>query len=597
MTWTRLVYGTSVILALLTQLTIYQGANRTVVKSVDVVELMEGARERLMPFGDHIATNILIYEQALWRPMATTNTWQLGGDSNRTYLAFNGLQSCTVQVVNSSSYIPDGTNVASFWRWFDEEPYWFGDDGESVPGTVQDGLNSDQVWQLDAIQTGRTYSVNMWGETNEVPAYVYIPHTTAVGVYNQQKALEWIDSAILGVITGYVDHEAAVAGVFTQQDYSIPTLTTSSVWTRLHLPCIWTNISRSVTNTCTNWVDSWTNSLGNQTNVTRIGTNAAWNVSTNITTNYTFTTGAICTTNMLWERYRVMQYLRWTKQDATYYHEYPTWTNSEFATGTNLYWGDTYPETNYTITTESPWALNTPLWEPPAYPSDFPEWWDFSATNGPPGGWWAPLETPVFDDTADLGSYSSTTGRPCREASLTAINLKYQSYASEAWYLYYGYYRWVFTKAQHLEGHTTVNQRRSCPVIQMPANIGQIPVTADIYGKIMVSGDNIWTATPTKYTFRTNLVAGADVTTTTSNAFTWIGPALTPAFDLFTPTNVYFHTSWYSWANAPVSIDGIYDGFASNGVWNLAAGYQSYRRAEVIGNGVILKWTFSRCRP
>jgi hypothetical protein len=296
--WTRLVYGTAIITAL-AGTAIYYGATRSVIRPIDIVELSEGANERLMPFGYSLVTNTLIYEQARWTVDPSTNRWQLG-TNQMPYLVFDGLATVTDRFINVSGIASQANERIWANGDFMDGSWYFWWSYLSVPGPEDFLADEDHhpQWTISCVQTGRTFGYNHnEADSNELPAYVIEVHPRGVGVYNAGSTLDGIDASLLGVVPRYVDHEAAVAGVFTGA--AIPMLTCSSVWTRLQLPYIWTNVSRTITNTYTNWVDSWTNATG-VTNVIRIGTNQAWQCSTNITTNYVFTTGAICTTNMLW---------------------------------------------------------------------------------------------------------------------------------------------------------------------------------------------------------------------------------------------------------------------------------------------------------
>jgi hypothetical protein len=569
MIWTRLIYGTAICTALVGT-AIYYSSPRAVIKPIDIVELHEAAYERLMPFGYALATNTVIYEQPQWTVDPSTNRWQLG-TNQIPYLLLSGITTVTDRFVGVTGIVNQGEEQALIWRYEYGGVTYFWGSGSSVP-FVDDFVAIVDQWTVSVVQTGRTHSIDGYtGSTSEVPAYVMDVHPQGVGVYNNKATLDRIDAMLIGVIPSYADHEQAVFGAFTNS--TVPMLTVSSVWTRLGLPCIWTNISRTVTNTMTNWVDSWTNEAGAVTNVTRIGTNAEWLAETTLTTNFAFTTGQYCTTNMLWERFRVAQYLRWTP--ATW-----GWTNSVRKTWTNVVYSFVYSVDQYNTGGDYYYWLP----EPP----DFPAWWNLSGIGT------SPSNTPAIDDL-ELGSSSTNaianTG-PLRSFTTSGdagllqfttatfggrpVNPQYYSVPGQdviqgwgnAAYPWWDYLHYVYTSGHWQWGNNILITVESSPYLMVPYNITNAPVTCDLY------------TTPGWPGYaRRILTNGIDMSGIRGS--NWIGGPVSATNDIFAVTN-YPYSGGYN-------TNGI-------GAWRVTWSASASTPA-MTPHGAVLKWQFTRCPP
>jgi hypothetical protein len=594
MIWTRLVYGTA-ILAALTGTAIFYGNDRAVVKAVDIIELSEATNERLMPFGYKLATNTIYFKQLKWiADGSNTNRWTSGNGMNgsqQAYLKYDGY----TQQSNSFINVEGIANSNSVDSWYANNA-WEGDEGylDLVSWAEWVFLPEGHVfaengWIVDLQTTGMTWIV--WeGATNIVPAYVFdVKPARSVGYRNSKSTLDAIDAALLSVIPSYADHEKAVNGNFTNNTSTIPMLTVSSVWTRLDLPYVWTNISKTADVAFTNWVDTWTNDTGSITNVDRIGTNAVWNISTNISTNYTFTTGPICTTNMLNERHKVASYLKWTVMPA------PVWTNVTEYYGTNLVW----PATNWTEFAEDgpigyQWRMVAPGLTEPNYPA----WWNYSLSNGPPGAWWAPAQTPLIDDAVSLTD-TKTNGLSALYPSKTfTTSGSYSKFQVGGWawwgWPWYNTFIYNFKHGESIGGTNTLTVRKPCPAVKMPYNIGGITVTGDVY--VSINSSPLY-----QFPGLTNIISAkiltADMTAPSSNSFWWIGDPMEITNDLFTATNYPMSGGYQGpfeyWWGYDQADGGAY--VFSSASWGTSWG--STRTQYYQGKRVILKWSFSRCKP
>ena len=540
--WSRLVYGTAVILAIAGGTAVYY-TPRPVIKPIDIIELVEGAHERLMPFGYTLATNTLVYVQSEWAVDPSTNRWQ-SGSNQLSYLTFVGLTSLSTQFINVAGIAIPRTTYGGWDAW-DFGGLWFPSWDGPVPGKYNTWLSGDNQWQVDVVQTGRTLI-----DGQEYPAYVVDPHPIGVGTINSSAALAYVDAIISTVIPQYADHEKAVDGMFTNQ--FIPMLTVSSVWARLDLPFVWTNISKTVTNVPI----TWTNLFDGSSTIT-IGTNRDWMISTNITTNLTFTPGPIVTTNMLQERFKVLSYLRWTPGRV------PGWTNSTLTMLTNS--AAVHADQIYQY--ESP---NPPPWDF----TNFPAWWDFTEEAGPPGDFFEPTESDLIDDQVEPGEWDTALSTnlssgvaPYKTFSTDGLFKKYQSLdiykleGSPGWVaLFQLEFRDTFT--------TTVHYVKSSPSLLMPYNIAKIPVTGDVYLAL---------SSP----MPTNVVITSSMTGSQSNSYIWVGDVFTiENEDLFTSTN-YQYGLVEEWWPTPHW-------------WGVSWGAQA--DASVAAYRSVLKWSFSRCR-
>jgi len=572
MTWTRLIYGTA-ILAALSGTAIYYGGGRTVVRSIDIIELNEAANERLMPFGYRLATNIVSVQQPTWSTDPTTNRWQ-SGSNQIPYLVYAGIQTITLTNINVTGIVSQATSGNVDWDADITPGAWYGWwSGSPVPDVDDFYLHGAlSGWDISLVQTGRTLIDGL-----EYPASILDVHPVGAGVYNAGSTLAWIDQVLINLIPLYVDHEQAISGVFTG---AIPMLSVSSVWNRLNLPYVWTNVSRVVTNTYTNWVDSWTNEAGTATNVVRIGTNAAWNLSTNITTNYKFTSGTVCTTNMLMERYRIAAYLRWTKGQT------PTWTNSVQNTWTDVI---------YTNNGWQGWHHNIVDYyhgygERPD-PS-LPAWWEYDATNTWNAPWYLPTTTPTIDDTetGTLITTNVTSHRPERQFASVGHFRKSQFYTDTYYYDHYSD-QWEFWYLFHQGGTNFVMRYDSTARVTVPYNIAGISVTGDVYFTTATGG----------------VYRGISSSMTASNlSLIYTSAVVTVSNDLVSATNypisqyvgsgdqwpgwdggTYWpwpNESGYSWPNDTVYNWGV--------KWNIAT--QTW---WIDTSSVVFKWEFLRCRP
>jgi hypothetical protein len=557
MTWTRLIYGTA-ILAALSGTAIYYGGNRTVVRSIDLIELNEAANERLMPFGYRLATNIVTVHQPTWTVDPATNRWQ-SGSYQIPYLVYAGIQTITLTNINVTEIVSQATSGNVDWDADTTPGAWYGWwSGSPVPDVDDFYLHGAlSGWDISLVQTGRTLIDGL-----EYPASILDVHPVGVGVYNAGSTLAWIDQVLINLIPLYVDHEQAISGVFTG---AIPMLSVSSVWNRLNLPYVWTNVSRVVTNTYTNWVDSWTNEAGTATNVVRIGTNAAWNLSTNITTNCTFTSGTVCTTNMLAERYKVASYLRWTKGTT------PTWTNS-----VRLTWIESIYDTSGDFTRNDYQSYEG---HPPP---TFPAWWDFDATNTYSAPYYLPTTTATIDDT-ETGSLITTNIAPHRpERQFVAFG----SIRKSQWYedFYYPGFRqeYGYWALYHKAATNTVTRHESSVRVVVPYNIAGITVTGDVYMTTVTGG----------------VYRGISSSMTASNmSLIYTSAVFALSNDLFAATNypVNEHTGiGYEWPD----YGGTYWPWPNEGVgYNWGAKWSVSEDWWVDTSSVVFKWEFLRCHP
>lgn len=541
--WTRLVYGTAVILAIAGGTAVYY-TTRPVIKPIDIIELVEGAHERLMPFGYTLATNTLVYVQSEWSVDPSTNRWQ-SGSNQISYLTFVGLTEMSNQFINVAGIAIPGTTYGGWdvWELGDE---WFPTWDGPVPGKYNTWLSGYTQWQVDVVQTGRTLI-----DGNEYPAYVVDPHPIGVGTINSAAALTHVDAIITTVIPQYADHEKAVNGMFTNQ--FIPMLTKSSVWARLNLPFVWTNISKTVTNVPITWTN-----LFDGSNTITIGTNRDWMVTTNITTNLTFTTGPVVTTNMLQERYKVLSYLRWTPGLT------PGWTNGTLTMLTNS--AAVYQRAN---------SIDVHYNMPPWPYTNFPAWWDYSAEAGPPGAFYNPTESDLVDDSIEPWFWD-TTGSTNIVTNLAPSKVFFTDGLFKKWQRLRiqkneGVAEWVALFDYELFDTftTTVHYAKSSPSLLLPYNIARIPVTGDVYLAIS-------RAEPT------NIVISALMTGSESNSYTWAGSVLSlENEDLFYP-------NWY-----PYEMNS--EAWPTPYWWGTS--WRAQATASMAAYRSVLKWEFSRCRP
>jgi hypothetical protein len=559
MTWTRLVYGTAVIAAIAGGTAIYW-TTRPTVKPIDMIELVEAAHERMMPFAYTLSTNTLIYEQPQWTVDSSTNRWQLGTNLYQ-YLVYAGVSTVTDRFVNISTVAGSDTETMTWDLWMPGD----------IPaaGNLIDGAAH---WEGELVTTGRTIAVDWMGETNEAPALVLEVHPIGVGVRIEAETLAHVDAAINAVLTNYVDHEAAVGGVFTQA--TIPMLTRSSVWARLSLPSVWTNITQTGTNLVAPW--AYTNADGSVSNYS--GTNLAWVASTNITTNLTFTSGPRITTNMLWERFQVLKYLRWTAGGTN------GWTNSVMVAETNESWAvtnDIQSGSQYLgfYDDDHRPGLVTPEW---------PAWWNLDATNGPPGNWYTPTNGPLIDDAlTGSGATNASTGGPRKTFAAAGLFDKIRSavaarYGGEPGWAYY------YSDALTQWGTNWISERSASPTLPLPYNIGGVTVTGDLY--VAVSGV---TNIPSMR------IGSYDMTAT--NAVTWVGPLLAPTNDIFAATNYPMAGGWNSLYESQYVVGDLwtYDPFGyfefRAGTWGMS--WLVSASWSLSPKATVLKWRFSRCPP
>jgi hypothetical protein len=561
MNWTRLIYGTAIILSIAGGTAVYWSP-RPQVKPIDMIELTEAANERLMPFGYTLSTNFILYEQPRWSEDPNTNRWQLGTNLY-PYLVYDGYDVMTDQFINVTGI---ATPAAPGENWLFWE-LW----GDSVP-TIDNLLNyAGPPWEYELITTGRTFNVDWWGGTTEVPAFVLSVHPAGVGPVIQKSALDNVDATIYATIPNYVDHEAAVEGVFTNT--TIPMLTKSSVWARLSLPSIWTNITQVTTNVPYSW--TYTNGLI-VTNL--VGTNTAWLSTTNITTNLTFTGGSRITTNMLAERFRALQYLRWTKGQT------PTWTNI-----TETTWTDTQTPTNSTDHDEA--GTNSYLCEYGSYPpdtpggiTDYPGWWENPITG--------PATSPEIDDAETGSTTTNKTGsRPYRAIYAVGLYSKWQN-AGGKWNGMYSGYSWPdgnywgatwshwYYSGLHTCRTNVLTKRVSSPMAPVPYNIGGCAVTGDVYFSIQ---GNYYTST--------NRIRLCSEDMTRTQAFTWIGAPFPMTNDLLPATNFPYSFSEYTFA-WPYTAN-LYEYYSGN----YGASWGISTNTTIIEKDMVFKWSFSRCRP
>lgn len=557
MTWIRLVYGTAVLVAL-SGVAIFYGGSRAVIRPVDMAELFEATHERLMPFGYDLTTNTIAYDRVVWAIDPSTNRWQ-DGTNQRPYLVFSSIEPVTDSFVNVSgiSEIPDPFYPYDHYAHFvclEDGGTWYFWDENFVESPVLTSLTYSDLgnnWRVDVVQTGRVLNAGI-----EYPAYQMVVHPNGVGVWNNSDNLDYIDSLILGVIPRYVDHEMAIGGRFTNA--SPPMLTVSAVWARLELPCVWTNVIRTPGVSITNWIDSWTNADG-VTNVTMSGTNMVWTLSTNITaTNYTFSTGPICTKQMLTERYKALSYLRWTR-------------------GSNASWATTKTSiTNVVLDINSSYLpigyiRAPPMPDGPPYPDpDYPPEWDWTATNRYFGAFYFPSNTPsIFDsDEGESGTATNVPHRPERQYISRGSYSKQQSIIVN-WLGYNWHYSYVMDTSGN--GTNFVTKYNSSPVVRVPYNIGGISVTGDVY---LVDKTNAF------YWAETALMTASNI------SLSYTGSVITLTNRLFAPTNYVY---WVKPGSVYVETNGISWWY---GDWN--TGEKTWWVESAL---TILKWSFSRCHP
>jgi hypothetical protein len=642
--WTRLIYGTAVILSLAGGTAIYYITNpadqRDVIHAVDVIELAEGANERLMPFSDRLVMNWVIYQQPIYTNDVSTNRWISGtnaiyarwqdGSNQVPYCYFAGFQAVTDSVVTLNNlmnvYHQGITNHVEFASWKEGDEWVFSDDWDNITSPSKyfySDFYQNQwhtpTWTIDITHTGRTVVVGRtYGATNEVPAYFFDIHPIGIGAVYTSNPVARVDSIIETLLSPiypcYVDHEQAVNGVFTNTD--LPMLGKSSVWTRLNLQYVWTNVVKSATNVPYAW--ALTNSAGVVTNL--IGTNADWICSTNISTNYTFESSSVVTSNNLTARFKVLRYMRWTKGYGL------TWTNSTLTTWTNLLYSppslvsnevsttvDYYPETIY-----SEWYMDRPR-------PTTPDWWDASAEAGPPGEWFTPSHSPLIDDV-DVGTTGTTNnggyGQPRRWFTSDGTFVKGQAFLGQDFQFdedYSGF--WVtnkFSRWNFWEGTNIVFELNAKPAITVPWNVAGIPCTGDVY--VAVFRERYYPD------FGSNLVERLRLQSavmTHDGGFRWVGDHTAITNDVFDARTNEFHEIAIPWGpmyldllltnsswgaqwkvstrgNIPFGWNPL-DWPYSNGHWlNDYSGidrWDSDKPVHFTEKDVVFKWGFSRCRP
>jgi hypothetical protein len=125
----------------------------------------------------------------------------------------------------------------------------------------------------------------------------------------------------------------------------------------------------------------------------------------------------------------------------------------------------------------------------------------------------------------------------------------------------------------------------------MPYNIGRVSVTGDVYVSMNYTVYGMTNVVSTN-------VLTADMTAPSSNSFWWIGEPMEITEDLFASTNYpmnggYQGPWWEYWWGYENSDDPGY-------VWSSAGWGVSWSKSiskYYMGKRVILKWSFSRCRP
>ena len=528
--------------------------NRATVKSIDLIELREASLERKMPFATNVFVSTLTYWQPQWSVDPSTNRWQLGSNLY-PYLIYSGYSGDAEITEYCTNIYQEG-----------EEYAWFQSDIGLPPIPTTKNLYTElSLWEADLVITGRTMYNGI-----EYPAYVFDVHPKGVGIMAEKAILDEVDTNLYTCIPLYLDHEAAVNGLFTNQSTNLPYLTRSSVWERLNLPHSWTNVNQTVATSNTIWY--YTNSSSNVTSF--FGTNAYWVNSTNITDEYRFTTGPAITTNMLFERYNVAKYLRWTRGAVL-------WTNG---VATNWIQG-----TNVNEAKDA--ALSYPFYDPPEPEppeSDLPEWWVVGLQDGPPGSWFTPTETETLDDgkngiANNLSSIGSSYKKPTKLFYSTGRYKKEQHYDYVLDYgfpSYANYYFYDWTTISYKNSSTFYDWK---PYVNLPCNIDSVSVTGDVY--IGYSGDVAGSSQTNIYRQK---YGSYDMTKT--NKDVWIGDLISVTNDIFAATNIPLSfislqssSDWRHWVKY---------GCLNYGDQDFSLGLKS---AQHEGRDVVLKWTFKHC--
>lgn len=209
----RLKYGTAVLATLTLGIAAFYTWDRTRVKTEDIVELVEACSERLLVIAPQTGvstniivlgsltntfllpiygatTNMIVTTNVVYSP-AGTNRYRIGGSGTNTvytnYVASNGISVVTNWFVSTGQYFRT-------WSAFEEH------DGRTM--TVLTNI----------VTNGTTIVTNLWIQDHQVSVVTNVAN--AIGIFNNQSLMAWIDAAIYYAIPRYVDHTKKTNGIY-----------------------------------------------------------------------------------------------------------------------------------------------------------------------------------------------------------------------------------------------------------------------------------------------------------------------------------------------------------------------------------------------